>query len=258
MAWLYYDIKRHVPEPGLKPEFEHNYWETNLMCHLLHAHGSYREMYESPAFEALRAFAKRVDEIEDEVDNSDHLELARKTKDDVMAQFELMAGGFESQHRGVQMRDLYTQPGVVPAALLAPFHTIQDLLMQDTGNQTHPDDPAQPRFHMPCQMCLPFLAVQEKTVNPVPEEVMQRHIDVLGGYDLAGLYLKPRHELSRTEVAALREARDNGILLSSRGNGAKIIDFKNNLKCINGICQPYTGAFCAQGQGGACSGMSNP
>ena len=89
---------------------------------------------------------------------------------------------------------------------------------------------------------------------------MNKHIRILGGYSLKGLFELPRNG-HQQEWDAIQEARRNGIFSSPikvKGGGTRVLEFKNDLKCMDGTCKPYTDAFCTTAEDGSCSAMSSP
>jgi len=256
MSWRYYQIEDHVSHPGgeIPYELRDDYWQVNLMCHILHDYG-YKTMYEHPVSVAMAEFSKRIDEICDEDDGSE-IELHKATKERIKQVLGAAASLFDTSYSGKRMRDLYTDPpGTYTDEVAKLFQAIDDAVGADTDKQ-YVD--GKKRFEKPCEVCLPFLAILNGTQKPVTPAVMQSIIDGIGDLTLIDLYRSSASDLDHDVTAAILRARLRGVLSSpSKFNaGTRIIELKNDLACISGTCQYQKDGFCVADDTGGCSAMS--
>ncbi|HOD48584.1 MAG TPA: hypothetical protein PKJ78_01025 [Candidatus Hydrogenedentes bacterium] len=251
-------------------------WEVNLMCHLLSKFGDYATMYgmevaREDEMDGLKKLAEGTLSIPDE-------ELALDVKERIaglLAEIrQSFLDAYNDPHNPLSpkiMRDLWTWPDLnesVPHGVVAKFEKIQKELEKGTVDQSDPHHAGKKRFHRRCQACIPFLDVLKDTSKRVVDAAMKFHIDQLGTFSLEGLYKVKKSKLKPDQIKAIADAKTNGIfsragkLTAFLGSGKKdeeadCDDPGNDLKCIDGECQPCTDTFCSTAEAGGCSGMSD-
>jgi hypothetical protein len=262
MGWPHFDINDHVPPGGQQPQWDDNYWEINLMCHLLSAFVNYEDFYESTVTDAMARLQGTVATIEDESSNSGQMELKQITKATLSGTLESIGTIFVTYYPEVKMKHLYTYPeGSFDPSVALLFALMDDVIGADTATQTVG---GVPRFQEPCQLCLPFLPrITHPATWPIADEtVMENHIQIIGSvYGLKELYKESWHNLPPAAQQSLIDARREYILSSPRrGREGRVIDFDNDLVCdpTTHKCVSQTDSFCVEGDDGTCSAMQNP
>ncbi|HOF42078.1 MAG TPA: hypothetical protein PLD73_18565 [Candidatus Hydrogenedentes bacterium] len=241
-------------------------WEIGLMCHLLNQFNDYSHLYgmkvaHEKKQDALARLAQGVEAIPEG-------ELSKQTRDAIIAELNNLRQAFLKAHPNKTMRDLYTWPTAeaVDPEIVKGFENIEALVAQDTESQKDPMTGGA-RFSRPCTPCMPFLAVLKKEHPPVPPEAMDEHIANVGEHTLEELYKMQKTLANKPKWETVSKAKKNGIfarpgdITACLGSGSpsdeRGKDPGNDLKCINGRCQPHIDTFCSIAEDGGCSAMSD-
>ncbi len=195
-------------------------------------------------------------------------ELSKKTRDAIIAELNNLRQAFLKAHPKKTMCDLYTWDAekAVDPQIVEGFKNIEDLVARDTESQKDPvTDGA--RFSRPCTPCMPFLAVLKKKHTPVPPEEMDEHIANVGNDTLEELFKMQKTLANKSKWEAISNAKKNGIfarpgdISACLGSGSpseeRGKDPGNDLKCVDGRCQPHLHTFCSTAEDGGCSVMSD-
>lgn len=243
MSWPN-DVTKEWPTPDTEYLLR-GYWEINLMCHLLDAYETYLAMYDEPVGAAMAAFSQQVALIPDEELSGDGKERLRATLADLQQRFA------EDDLKNIVMSQLYTRDlPEVDLAIPALFSELKMIIQEDTMTN----------LGMQCDLCLPFLpCLADPSVAPFDPQDMQAHLQGLAPYfNLRSLYMTKKKTVPQAQRDAIKAAKEKGILSSPREEGAKVIDLKNGLTCVDYHCQDIGNAddFCVETEG-TCSAMSD-